>query len=446
MRYLLLLPIIVYTIGDTFVLPMNLGTGLSLRNASVYLILTLIMLRTAIRGKFKLELPAIHACFAVMIGYALITYLVAGLLIHYEAYDMVASAIALKSYLIDYLVIFALFFYGTRTIKDGIFLTNALVIAVAIANVLCIASVYGLMNIGNVATPSEDGRIHGAFGHANETGALIVTLLPAAVAMARSGGLMPLLTAMVSVMASLLMLIMGASRGAYVAALVAYPWCLYSFRRYIPLRKALMWAAVPLVFGAIALVIAGPHFIDLLLKRLVQESGASDVGALSSGRTAIWGRALEKMLSEPISLITGFGWNSYPTFGFFYVPHDHYLLVYFELGVVGLLALGLLLWRTLSTARSAVALADRKTRDYLIAFVSGFTACLITLFFALLYAPWIYIWAYVGVTLRIAVCVLESPARATGQRATRGSAAVRTRRSKSAPGVVPDPATSFNAR
>jgi hypothetical protein len=431
MAYLLLLPLIVYAVGDTFSMPLNLGPGLSLRNAVVYVVLLLVALRTAVRGNFKLELPAIHVCFAALIGYATLTFLAAALVIQYEAYDVLQSAIALKIYMIDYAIIFALFFYGTRTIRDGIFLTNALVIIVAIANVLCIASVEGIVNIGGVAaTPSEDGRVHGAFGHANETGALLVTLLPAAVAMARTGGLFSVLAAIGSGMASLMMLLMGASRGAYVAAFLAYPWSAYLFRRYIPLRRALLWVGALVLLGAIALAIAGPQFIELLVKRLVEESSASDVGSLSSGRSGIWGRAILKMLSVPITLLTGFGWNSYPTFGFFYVPHNHYLLIYFELGLVGLLALLLLLTRTLTTVRSAVEFADPKTRDYLIAFFFGFSACLIALFFALLYKPWIYIWAYIGVTLRMAVCVLKARVRA--RREAPSGQPVRSRRRASA--------------
>jgi hypothetical protein len=447
MRYLMLLPLIVYAVGDTFSLPMNLGPGLSLRNAVVYLVGLLIALRLVTRGGFKLELPAIHASFAVLISYAVITFLAAAFLIQYDAYDIVASAIALKISMIDYAVILALFFYGTRTIRDGIFLTNGLVIVVAIANILCIASVEGYISIGGIAaTPSEDGRVHGAFGHANETSALIVTLLPAAVAMARSGGPLSVGAAVISGMASLMMLLMGASRGAYVAALLAYPCCAYMFRRYIPMRSALLWVGGVVLLGGLALAIAGPQYIELLVKRLVEESSASDVGSLSSGRSGIWGRAIEKMLSVPVTLFTGFGWNVYPTFGFFYVPHNHYLLIYFELGLIGLGALLLLLARTLTTVRSAVDWADRNTRNYLIAFVFGFSACLIALFFALLYKPWIYIWAYVGVTLRIALCVLKMRVRATGHKGLRRDKAAHTRRRESPQEAAPEPATSVSAR
>jgi O-antigen ligase len=411
MRYLLTLPIIVYTIGDTFRLGLAVGPGLSLKNGIVYLVGLMLVLRMVIRGGYRFELPTIHICFGILIGYAVCSMLVAGLIIRYDGYQLINSAIALKATLVDNAIIFGLFFYGTRSIKDGLFLTKAIVAAVTVANIVCIASIWGYVDIqGVAATPEEGGRVSGPFGHPNETAALIAAVIPAYVAIARSSrGVWPLVW-IAGATSSIAMLFMTASRGAFLAMLIGYPWTAYAFRRYVSLRQVLLWAGALIVLGAVVLSLLGTHFVALFLERVVTESGASDVGALSSGRSGIWTRALEKMMTMPITLITGFGWNSYDAMGLHYAPHSQYLLAWFELGLVGLCSFGVLLLRTLSTVRSGVDGAAPLSRGYLMAFVFGFVAFSIAMFFGNLYEPWTYLWAYAGVSLRMALVEADTSA------------------------------------
>src|SRR5450631_1148161 len=119
MAYLLILPILIYTVSDTLDLPLSLGPGLSLKNGAMYFIGLILALRMAIKGGYKFQLQTIQICFALLVAYAFISMLVAGLLIRYDSYNIVDSAIALKASLIDYAVIFGLFFYGARTVRDS---------------------------------------------------------------------------------------------------------------------------------------------------------------------------------------------------------------------------------------------------------------------------------------------------------------------------------------
>jgi O-antigen ligase len=411
MRYLLVLPLIVYTIGDTFRLALSLGPGLSLKNGTVYVVGLMLVMRTVIRGRggSRFELPTIHICFAILIAYAACSLIVAGFIVRYDDYHIVDSVITLKASLIDNAIILGLFFYGTRTIKDGLFLTKAIVAAVTVANVICLASIWGFLDIPGVrGLPEEGGRVPGPFGHPNETAALVAAVIPAYVAIMRSSrGVGPLVW-IAGAASSIAMLFMTASRGAFVAMLLGYPWMAYVFRRYLSLRQVLLWSGGVLVLGAVILSLLGTHFVSLVLERIVTESSASDIGALSSGRSGIWTRALEQMLTMPITLITGFGWNAYEAMGFRYAPHNTYLLAWFELGLVGLLCFCILLLRTVSTVRAAVAAAEPLSRSYLMAFVFGFVAFSITLFFGNLYEPWMYVWAYAGVSLRMALVTAKA--------------------------------------
>jgi hypothetical protein len=63
-----------------------------------------------------------------------------------------------------------------------------------------------------------------------------------------------------------------------------------------------------------------------------------------------------------------------------------------------------------------------------VAFIFGLYFVSIAVFFSLLARPWLYIWAYIGITMRMAVIVsadAANSARITQQRATPSAAAVR---------------------
>jgi O-antigen ligase len=404
MAYLLILPILIYTVSDTLDLPLSLGPGLSLKNGTMYFIGLILALRMAIKGGYKFQLQTIQICFALLVAYAFISMLVAGLLIRYDSYNIVDSAIALKASLIDYAVIFGLFFYGARTVRDSMLIMRVIVIAVTIANVLTLASIEGLVNIPGIdTTAGEKGRVAGQFGGANGTAALVIFLLPVFVAFAQAGrGAWPFLW-VCGGLVSIMMIMVTASRGAMLAVLIAYPWVAYTFRRYISSRQILFCVGGLVFAGAVAFAVVGPHFVTLFLSRVITESGASDVGALSSGRSDIWLRAIEKMMAYPATLITGFGWNVYDTMGFHYATHNYYLELWFELGLVGLGSFVILGWRTLATVRASVDGASTQARGPLMAFVFGFGAYLVSLFFSSAGQPWPYVWAFAGVALRMAL-------------------------------------------
>jgi O-antigen ligase len=409
MRYLLILPILLFTIQDSFNLPLHFGLGLSLKNLALYLVGLMLALRMVLRGGYRFELPLIHICFAVLITYALFSVLVASLIVRYEGYHVVESLITLKATLIESALVFGLFFYGTRTVRDGVFLTTALVAAVTVANVISIASMVGYVDIPGVAATEQGGRATGAFGDSNETAALIAAIIPAYVAIARSSEGLWSLVSIAGAISSVALLLMTASRGAVLAMLIAYPWTAYVFRRYVSWRQVLLWVGALIALGVVILTLAGPHFVGLFLERFVtQQAGSSDVGMLSAGRTAIWARGLSKMMAAPLTLITGFGWNAWDSMGFYWAAHNEYLLIWFELGLVGLCSYLFLLLRTLSTVRSAVDSAGPLARGHLMAFVFGFGAFLIAQFFVNINQPWPYVWAYAGVSLRLALVGVEA--------------------------------------
>jgi O-antigen ligase len=109
--------------------------------------------------------------------------------------------------------------------------------------------------------------------------------------------------------------------------------------------------------------------------------------------------------------------------GFFYGTHNHYLWLWFELGIVGLASYLMLIGQLLSTARRAAEIASDEAARYLIAFVFGIIGVSVAMFFTQLFKPWIYIWIYIGVTMRMAVIAIET-AQANSLNEHRGAAQI----------------------
>ena len=187
MRYLLALLIFFLTTIDVFGWTLSLAPGLSVKNAILYLILLTLSARFVVRGGLRLELPQLHLWFAVLIAYATLSWLIVGVLVQYKSYTLLGSGIDLKAKLLDNAIVFAMYLYGTRTLQDAKFLLKCMLLAVTAANAIAIGNVAGLFEIGITPVGTEGnltGRVFGAFGHANETAALTVCLLPAYVAAA----------------------------------------------------------------------------------------------------------------------------------------------------------------------------------------------------------------------------------------------------------------------
>jgi O-antigen ligase len=154
----------------------------------------------------------------------------------------------------------------------------------------------------------------------------------------------------------------------------------------------------------IAVLIAGRTYLEIYIHRWtgVSMSSASDV---SSGRSDIWSQAFFLMMNAPVSLITGFGWGTWGVMGFYLAAHNHYLLLWFELGLVGVVSFLLILRQLVTTALTTAAVADTSDRNFIVAFVFSFLILAVGIFFVQPYKPWTYLWPYIGLAMRYTVNV-----------------------------------------
>jgi hypothetical protein len=210
------------------------------------------------------------------------------------------------------------------------------------------------------------------------------------------------------VLLSCVAMAMTASRGAIVGMVLACVIGGYLYRHLVSYSRVVGW-----VFASLTVLLVFASFSKyggLLTERIFGQTSDMDATYASSGRTEIWLNLFATMVHEPITFITGFGWNVYWSFPFRFSPHNHYFALWFNLGLVGLLSGCYLLFNAIGRARRASLLADGDTRRQLIAFVIGATAVCGAVFFVDLHEPWDYFWMYAGVVIRLALCVAPQTA------------------------------------
>lgn len=424
MRWLIVLLISTLVLSDLLGMSMSLGPGLSVKNAILYCLAIALVARLIMSEQHRMELPAVMVAFAALIGYAIFSWIAAGFVIRYPRYDAIESAITLKAQLVDPALFFFAAFFALQTRADVRAVLKAFVLAITLANFFTLTDVMGLTSFGVRigARGAEAGRVFGVFGHANETAGLIVCLLPLVAALAVSARGLARVGWWTAGLISLSVLVMTVSRGAFLAAVLGTIWATYVCRRLLPagvIGRAAALAAVSVVLITVFVTALLPDLGQTIEERMLGQSTSVDVDEVSSGRLAIWSAAIGRMMTTPITLLTGFGWDAYGAMPFRLATHNHYLRLWFELGIPGLALFVFIVAYAINTARRALQAPAAELRPYLLAFVFGMLPLTIAVFFGNLTNPWPYVWTYIGIAMRAAVLTLAAQPRAAP--AKRGS-------------------------
>ena len=386
---------------------LTITTGLSAKNLVIYMLATFLALRMVIGRTSIVAAGQMHAAFLVQIAYAIFTWLIAGLVIQYQNYDFVQSGIQLKSGLIDYYIFFLVFLYGVNSVDDAMKVIKWLLVGAVFANVATIFDAYGIVNLGY--QERIDGRTQGALGESNQYAAYIILFIPGMIAAAVASRGVRRLAWLGGAFLSCAALVMTASRGAFVGALLGLVVGAYLYRQLVSYSRIAGWVLGSLVLFVV--VLSFSHYGGLLTERVIGQTSNIDATEASSGRTEIWLNLFATMFNTPITLITGFGWDVYWSFAFRFSPHNHYFSLWFNLGLVGLFTGAYLLFSAVGRARRASLTADPNPRRQLIAFVIGGVSLCGAVFFVELHDPWVYFWMYTGTVMRLAMCTARSPAQ-----------------------------------
>jgi O-antigen ligase len=405
MRFLLIALVGLLALSSIFDWDPGPVTGFKLKNAILYALALGLLLRASVDRNFKIQLPAIQVMFAVLIVYAIASYLAVVFVIRYPHYNVVLNGLNLKG-IIDQMLFFVVFFYGVRSERDAVLTLKCLLVAFALSHVIAVLDAVGIAHFGDLEQRS-DGRVQGLVGESNQYGAFVAMTLPAILSFALTSRGIQRLLWVGATMITAVTLVMTVSRGAFVATFAAGFCAFILFARYAPPGRLAMVAiasfAGVLLLGAVVVSLGFGH---LLYERLVS-STSGDMGSTSSGRTDIWRNALEMMFEHPITLLSGFGWRAYWSMPFRFSPHNNYLNQWFNLGLVGLSSAILQFVLTIRVAKAAVLRATGEARAILMCFIIAALALAFASFFVDLFVPWLYFWAYAGVVMRLAVIIME---------------------------------------
>lgn len=402
MKYLLILLFGVALFTDVFRMGLSLGPGLSVQNAVLYMLAMAFMLRLVVRGGFQLTLPRMHAAFALLIGYAILSVLIIALVVKLPGYRLIPGVIALKSNLIDQFLFFAICYYGAATTTEALLVLRALLVIVVTSSVITVVNATGLMTIGALEVGAS-GRVQGALGEANQYAAFLATMVPPLMAAcATSRRPAARLFWLAGLLLSLISIVMTVSRGGILALVLSCAWGTFYFRRYLPVGRIMAATALSLA-AVLAFAAMSGTYIDMLHERVIGQTFVNTGGDMTSGRSEIWETAFTRMMEAPWSLLSGFGWFAYESMGFRFLTHNTYLLFWFNLGLVGVLSFVFLLTHVFRTATHAVAIASPDTRLHLMGLTVGVVALAVAIFFVNLFSPWSFIWALIGLGMRLAV-------------------------------------------
>jgi O-antigen ligase len=269
----------------------------------------------------------------------------------------------------------------------------------------------GLVRVGDIER-DEAGRVQGAIGEPNQYGAFVASSLPALLAlMATAKSMWRKLFWAFAAVAAAAALLLTISRGAYVATMLAGIAGLILFRRHLPGRKLALWAVASVVGVAMVVgLMVALGFGDAIAERVIGHMQTGGLGQASSGRTEVWTTIMKVMFEHPITLLTGYGWGAYQSMPFRFATHNHYLDLWFNLGLLGLVCGILLLIWPARIALKALSSAGPEVRPLLASFVVGSIAMAIAVCFVNLYTPWHYWYCYVGVMMRLAQNAMDRPA------------------------------------
>jgi O-antigen ligase len=408
MRYLLAAFFFVMYAGDSIGLNVGLGSGMSIKNLMLYLMIIGIALNAAVARNRSIELLSVISLFVVLILYALMTWITVAFILASPDYDVRGSFIVLKSSLADQFITFLVFFYGILNLKEALWLLRAIIWIAVVGTMITLIDSFDVPNLGIVESRVRDGRFVGFIGSANGYGQFLVLFLaPTIILYLQATGKARKVLA-VGVFATALALLLTGSRGAYVGLLAGSLLAAFLLRKVIPTQIVVRAGVFSIgMLGVVVAVAIAAGYADVFLDRFERFGGSSHVA--TSGRSTIWTTAIKAMIENPLSFVTGYGFNAYISSRSFYAAtHNVYLTYLYDLGCIGLFLYVAIFARIIGTAKATIANAPDDLKRYFLAAIFGLCGFMVSIFFSEYHASGYLLWAYLGVVMRLALLARNS--------------------------------------
>ncbi len=404
-RYLLLILFIATMASRALDFDLGLAPGISVKNALLYATFSVIAIESAMARNRRFELLPVIIPFALLVFYALMSWLVIVLFLDNPYYDPVETLIRLKTKLADQFLWLLVFFYGLVNRKDALWLFKALTWVIIFSCLINVVDTFNIPDLGIITARDKDGRVEGILHSAPEFGGLLAFILPAIVALWWTEAGLKKSLAFIGIGLALVSLMLTATRGAMLGLAAGIIIAAIYLREYISARILGRATVAVLIFTVVAvLVVLSTDFGSLLEERLSTGLATGDVESISSGRTAFWLAAFGEMAKHPISFVSGLGWESFfQTIGHHYATHSVYVDRLYNLGTIGLALFVFSYANAFAAARRGLRNAPTNVAPFLIATIIGMISFMISMAFADIEGAATYVWACTGLALRMAV-------------------------------------------
>ena len=401
---------VVLFMDTTLGLKLGLGMGLSVKNLYLYALCMLLLIDVAMKpGDMRFTDLDVQAPFLILVGYALLTWFVKSTFD--PVYPPMRSLVTMKNQLVDLYLFFLLFRFGPRTKAEFMWLLRAVVGVLAASSILTLVDFLDMPNLGIVGT--FKGRVEGPIGAANQYGALLVFLLPVVISLIPERGRRGRVFWLTTVLASFILLVATGSRGAYVALIAGAVVGTVYLRKYVSPQLVMRGLVVGLI-GAVVAVVFVMYTNDEVIYQVTTKTTQVDPSRVSSGRLDIWTAAFQVMLEWPLSYVVGYGWNSYESSGIWKAAHSVYFDAWYELGIIGLVALVWLYVRVVVRARASIAGASPEVARVMLGYVYGLIGLLVAMVFVQIPEPATIVWMITGLVVGLqsfSTEAVEAPAR-----------------------------------
>lgn len=397
-RVLLMLLYVLSAAEATFELGLGIGLGLSATNLLLYALIFTILARAALTTTdIHIPLLGVHVAFGVLAAYAALSWSLNSLFD--PTYPSFKGLMTLKNEIVDNYLFFLVFFFGANNYEDAKKVFLFALHLVAIMTALTIVDASTPINLG-IMGQDPDGRVSGPIGSSNQYGAFMAFFVPLFAAMAMGSKGVARVVWWLVFLCGFTLLIATGSRGTYVAMIAAIvigvKFIAAFFDKRAMRKVGLQIAAV------LFLITASVALMNLeLVERRLEQSTSTNMDELSSGRSAIWRATILVQAEEPYSFIYGRGWNSHDNSGIWKSAHNTYLLLLYELGIIGVIIFLVLLLSIVLQIRILILRTEGKERILMSGLAFGFFGVIVAIMFLDLYSPWFYIWSFLGMSLRI---------------------------------------------
>jgi O-antigen ligase len=400
--------------------------SLSLKNLLLYASFVVLCMSGLLGKRLRVELPRVQIAFCLLIAYAIVSAISVAASGKYPNYNLMTNLLRIKGDQLDWLLWFTVYSVGVATKTEALQLIKFQLAVFGLANVLTVWNAAGMPQIGaDVLNPEiyfGRPRVNGYFGHANETGSTIVTYLPVFIAIASSTRGRERWFWFGCIVALAMVLVGGMSRGALVGAVAGLLWISLSYKKYVSMARFARWAALAFLLALVLVPLFGSAYLDMFIERFTTVSRVSAT-QMSSGRSELWTMGITAMARSPWSLIGGMGWNTWIISGMLSIPHNHYLWIYFDLGIVGLLGFVFVFVSLAGMARRAVNSApDAIARRLPLASAYTFFIYCVCMMFTNIGTPWIFIWPLFALLTRYNYFVVLEAGTKTTPKAAAGDA------------------------